>query len=207
MTLYTYDIEVFRYDWLVIFKRATDGKYFIYHNDTAAVKEFMQNSDCLLGGFNSKHYDCHILKAICCGADNALLKDINDWIIAGNQGFDHWFIKNNKYWFNHFDIRDDMQQGLSLKAIEGHLGLNVEETSVPFDIDRPLTQEELDMTIHYCKHDVDTAEHLRIKTFILCDCCNILCCRVDVETESTTVLSLEETWEGVAECHIVDLEE
>lgn len=160
MTLYTYDIEVFRYDWLVIFKRATDGKYFIYHNDIAAVKEFMQNSDCLLGGFNSKHYDCHILKAICCGADNALLKDINDWIIAGNQGFDHWFIKNNKYWFNHFDIRDDMQQGLSLKAIEGHLGLNVEETSVPFDIDRPLTQEELDMTIHYCKHDVDTAEHL-----------------------------------------------
>jgi hypothetical protein len=124
------------------------------------VKEFMQNGDCLLGGFNSKHYDCHILKAICCGADNALLKEINDWIIAGNQGFDHWFIKQHKYWFNHFDIRDDMQQGLSLKAIEGHLGLNVEETSVPFDIDRPLTREELDMTIHYCKHDVDTAEHL-----------------------------------------------
>lgn len=116
--------------------------------------------DVLLGGFNSKHYDCHILKAICCGADNALLKEINDWIIGGNQGFDHWFIKENKYWFNHFDIRDDMQQGLSLKAIEGHLGLNIEETNVSFVIDRQLTRVELLETIQYCKHDVDTAEHL-----------------------------------------------
>lgn len=160
MTLYTYDIEVFRYNWLIVFKRASDGEYFIFHNDNASVKEFMSDEDVLLGGFNSKHYDCHILKAICCGADNALLKEINDWIIRGNQGFDHWFIKENKYWFNHFDIRDDMQQGLSLKAIEGHLGLNIEETSVSFDIDRPLTQDELDMTIHYCKHDVDVAEQL-----------------------------------------------
>ena len=160
MTLYTYDIEVFKYDWLVIFKRACDGKRFIYHNDNASVKEFMRDDDCLLGGFNEKHYDCHILKAICCGADNALVKEINDWIIKGNQGFDHWFIKQNKFWFNHFDVRDDMQQGLSLKAIEGHLGLNIEETSVSFDIDRPLTQDELDMTIHYCNHDVDVAERL-----------------------------------------------
>ena len=160
MTLFTYDIECFAYDWLIVFKRATDGEYFIFHNDNAGVKEFMQNSDILLGGFNSKHYDSHILKAICCGADNGLVKEINDWIMADNQGFDHWFIKQNKYWFNHFDIKDDMQMGLSLKAIEGHLGLNIEETSVSFDIDRPLTPEEIEMTIHYCKHDVDTTEHL-----------------------------------------------
>ena len=161
MILYTYDYEVFRYDWLVVFKRITDGKYFIYHNDNAGVKQFMRNSGCILGGFNEKHYDCHIMKAVCCGADNALIKEINDWIVTEKkQGFDHWFIKQNYFWFNHFDIKDDMQQGLSLKAIEGHLGLNVEETSVPFDIDRPLTPEELEMTIHYCKHDVDTTEHL-----------------------------------------------
>lgn len=161
MNLYAYDYEVFRYDWLVVFKRITDGKYFVYHNDTAGIKDFMQqNKDCILGGFNEKHYDCHIHKAILCGADNALVKEINDWIIGGNQGFDHWFIKENYCWFEHFDIKDDMQMGLSLKAIEGHLGMNVEETSVPFDIDRPLTKEELEMTIHYCKHDVDTTEHL-----------------------------------------------
>lgn len=53
MNLYAYDYEVFRYDWLVVFKRITDGKYFVYHNDTAGIKDFMQqNKDCILGGFN-----------------------------------------------------------------------------------------------------------------------------------------------------------
>ena len=50
--------------------------------------------------------------------------------------------------------------GLSLKAIEGHLGLSVQESTVPFDIDRPLTEEERRETEFYCDHDVDTAERL-----------------------------------------------
>jgi hypothetical protein len=44
--------------------------------------------------------------------------------------------------------------GTSLKHIEAHLGLNIEETEVDFDIDRPLTPEEIASTIHYCKYDV-----------------------------------------------------
>ena len=58
------------------------------------------------------------------------------------------------------DIRDDTQQGLSLKAIEGHMGISIQETEVDFNLDRPLTQEELDQTIFYCKHDVDATEKL-----------------------------------------------
>lgn len=53
--------------------------------------------------------------------------------------------------FNNVDIKDDMQMGLSLKAIEGHLRLSVTESTVPFDLDRPLTQAELEATIYYCK--------------------------------------------------------
>lgn len=157
--IYVFDIEVFKFNWLVVFKNISTGEYTVIHDDNSAVKEFV-TEDKLLAGFNNKHYDNHILKAILCGADNALVKEINDFIISGRQGFEHWFIKENNAWFDSFDIRDDMQQGLSLKAIEGHLGLNVEETSVPFDIDRPLTKEEMEETIRYCKHDVDTAERL-----------------------------------------------
>ena len=62
--------------------------------------------------------------------------------------------------FNNVDIMDDMQKGLSLKAIEGHLGMSIEETEVDFNLDRPLTQEELALTIKYCKHDVDATEKL-----------------------------------------------
>ncbi|MFR8209651.1 hypothetical protein [Hominenteromicrobium sp.] len=38
--------------------------------------------------------------------------------------------------------------------------MSVKESSVPFDIDRPLTPEEKAETEFYCKHDVDTAERL-----------------------------------------------
>ena len=157
--IYVFDIEVFKFDWLVVFKSIQTGEYTVIHNDNYAVKEFM-TADKLLAGFNNKHYDNHIIKAILCGADNTLVKEINDFIINGNMGFEHWFIKQNRAWFNSFDIMDDMQQGLSLKAIEGHLGLDIEESSVPFDINRPLTKEELEETIKYCKYDVDVTERL-----------------------------------------------
>jgi len=53
-----------------------------------------------------------------------------------------------------------MQIGMSLKAIEGHLGMNIEESTVPFDIDRPLTEQELEEVITYCKYDVDMVVEL-----------------------------------------------
>ena len=62
--------------------------------------------------------------------------------------------------FNNIDIMDDMQMGLSLKAIEGHLGMDIQETEVDFNLGRPLTQEEIDLTIKYCKHDVDATERI-----------------------------------------------
>lgn len=157
--IYVFDFEVFRFDWLVVFKDMSTGEYTVIHNDNHAVKQFI-TGDKLLAGFNNKFYDNHILKAILCGADNALVKEINDFIIAGNLGFEHWFLRQNRAYFESFDIMDDMQMGLSLKAIEGHLGMNIEETSVPFDIDRPLTEKELEETIKYCKHDVDTTEQI-----------------------------------------------
>ena len=35
------------------------------------------------------------------------------------------------------------------------MGNNIKESSVPFDIDRKLTQKELDETVKYCTHDVE----------------------------------------------------
>lgn len=50
--------------------------------------------------------------------------------------------------------------GLSLKAIEAHLGMDIRETTVSFNLDRPLTPEELEEVIFYCKHDVDATDKL-----------------------------------------------
>ena len=142
MKLYAFDFEVFAHDWLVVFKDIADNEFTVFHNDNYGVKQFV-TEDKLFIGFNSKSYDRFILQAVLCGADNRMVKEINDFIIGGEIGWEHWFLQENKAWFNVADISDDMQIGMSLKAIEGHLGMNIEESTVPFDIDRPLTNRNL----------------------------------------------------------------
>ena len=159
MRLIVYDVEVFCEDWLVIFKDIETGKYTCVHNDNEELIECL-SEDCIYIGFNSKHYDQFIIKAICCGFTPQEVKQVNDFIIGGGQGWECPMLRDFFFRFNNVDIKDDMQMGLSLKAIEGHLGLSVEESTVPFDIDRPLTEEELKETAKYCIHDVDTTEKL-----------------------------------------------
>ena len=156
--MYVVDIEVFKFDWIAVFKNVKTAEYTVIHNDNYQLKTFISPDD-LYVGFNNKHYDNYIIRAITAGADNAIIKGLNDFIIGGGLGFEHWSLRQNRVlWLNTVDVFDDMQKGLSLKAIECHLGMNVEESSVPFDLDRPLTPEELERTIHYCKHDVDATE-------------------------------------------------
>ena len=111
-------------------------------------------------GFNSKGYDQYIIKAICAGFSPEEVKQVNDWIIAGNQGWECPLLQGVRFWFNNIDIKDDMQMGLSLKAIEGHLGMDICESEIDFTLERQLTKEELESTIFYCKHDVDATEKI-----------------------------------------------
>lgn len=159
MRLVTYDCEVFAYDWLVTIKDKETGQRTRIWNDNEALKMALSD-DCVYIGFNSKHYDQFIVKAIAADFTPQEIKKVNDFIIGGGQGWDCPLLKNFYFAFNNVDIKDDMQMGLSLKAIEGHLGISVQESTVPFDIDRPLTEAERRETEFYCDHDVDTAERL-----------------------------------------------
>ncbi len=162
MTTTVFDCEVFQYDWLFVFKShdpKDTERYHIYHNDAEGVKEFIKERP-LLCGFNNKGYDQFILRAVCDDWTNQEIKALNDWIIKGGHGWEYPRIKDAKVWFDQFDLKDDMQMGLSLKAIEGHLGMDIRESTVSFDLDRPLSEEELAETIYYCKHDVDATERL-----------------------------------------------
>ena len=157
MRWYTYDTEVFNHDFIVVFKEKIRGTYYVFHNDNLGVKEFMSD-DAIYCGFNTKHYDSHIIKAICAGFSPEEVKQVNDWIINGGQGWECPLLQDIYFRFNNVDIMDDMQMGLSLKAIEGHLGMSIEESEIDFSLNRPLTEEELKLTIKYCKHDVDATE-------------------------------------------------
>lgn len=159
MRIITYDCEVFAYDWLVVFKDKETGMRTRIWNDNEALRECLDDESIYIG-FNSKHYDQFIIKAIAADLTPQEVKQVNDFIIAGGQGWECPLLKDFYFNFNNVDIRDDMQAGLSLKAIEGHLGLSVKESEIPFDIDRPLTEEERRETGFYCDHDVDTTEKL-----------------------------------------------
>lgn len=159
MRLVTYDCEVFAHNWIVVLKDYETKHFTVIHNDNDALLACI-NDDTIYCGFNSKGYDQYIIKAICAGFPPEEVKRVNDYIIAGGQGWECPQLQGVWFKFNNIDIKDDMQMGLSLKAIEGHLGMDICETEVDFDLERSLTPEELEDTIRYCKHDVDATERI-----------------------------------------------
>lgn len=171
MRIVVVDTESLLYDWVAVFFDTSTGAWTVFHNDNRGARAYMSQPDVVFCGFNNKHYDNHILKAICCGADPQLVKEISEFIITEERnGWDHWFLRRNRFWFDSFDLMDDTQVGTSLKHIEGHLGWNVLESSISFDLDRPMTNDEISEMIHYCKWDVKaTAKILTIrKTYLTC---------------------------------------
>lgn len=156
-----YDCEVFAYDWLFCFKE--NGKRTAIWNDSDALKAFVDEhgSEAVFIGFNSSHYDQWIAKAIVTGCEPEQVKEVNDYIIGtGNLAWEHPYLSGKFVDLNDVDLMKDTQYGTSLKSVEGHVGMSVEESSVPFDIDRPLTQAERDEVEAYCFHDVDATERL-----------------------------------------------
>ena len=165
MRWYTYDTEVFAHDFIVVFKDKETGEHTVFHNDNIGVKNFI-TEDAIYCGFNTKGYDQYIIKAICAGFSPEEVKQVNDWLIGGGQGWQCPLLQGVFFRFNNVDITMDMQRdnngrlAQSLKVIEGHLGMSIEETEVDFNLDRPLTPDEIALTIKYCKHDVDATEEL-----------------------------------------------
>lgn len=158
---FIFDIEVFKEDWIVVFRPIDKREYTVIHNDNYALRKFLNQPDILIGGFNNKHYDDYILLTMLNGGDVERVKACNDWIIGGKAPWEFPFIQGVKKPFKSFDLRDDIpDKGLSLKAIEGNLLLPIVESSVPFTLDRKLTAAELEEVIRYCQYDVESTFEL-----------------------------------------------
>ncbi len=150
MKMLFYDFEVFSQDWLVVILDVTNRKEHVIINDPDELERvYKENVNDIWVGYNSRHYDQYILKGILCGFDP---KKINDFIVAGNPGWKYSSVMRNVPLIN-YDVMLGTDRGL--KSFEGFMGNNIKESSVPFDIDRKLTQEELDETVKYCRHDVE----------------------------------------------------
>lgn len=85
MRLVTYDCEVFAYDWLVTLKDKETGQRTRIWNDNEALKMALSD-DCIYVGFNSKHYDQFIVKAIAADFTPQEIKNNEEWLSARKKG-------------------------------------------------------------------------------------------------------------------------
>lgn len=155
-----YDFEVFKYDWLVVVKNMTiRTTYKIVNSPEELEALYQENKKEIWSGFNSRHYDQYILKGILCGFDP---KKVNDYIIVkGNPGWKFAPTMFRNIPLLNYDVMLGTDRGL--KSFEGFMGNNIKETSVPFDIDRKLTDAEIEETFKYCNHDVEQTIEVFLK--------------------------------------------
>lgn len=145
-----FDFEVFKYDWLVVaIDPIEQKKHVIVNNKSELEQLYQQYRNDIWVGYNCRSYDQYILKGILLGFDP---KRVNDWIIVkGRKGWEFSSMFNKI----HLVLYDTMPNiPVSLKVLEGFMGNNIHETSVPFDLNRKLTNKELEETISYCTFDV-----------------------------------------------------
>ena len=118
-------------------------------NDRVKLTGFYNNhKDDIFISYNGRQYDTGIFKGI---LDGINVGYVNDKLIKeGKKPFQ--VVKNaKKYPLNDYDT---ILKDKSLKQLEAFMGDDIRETEVDFNIDRELTDEEIEQTLYYNEHDV-----------------------------------------------------
>ena len=152
------DFEVFAYDWLCVCIDPAEGRKVIINDRDELRTYYEAHKTDVWVGFNIRHYDQYIFKGIMLDMDP---KRLNDFIIVeGNEGwrYSDEFRKVPLYFY---DVMNAIDRGL--KYFEGSMGSDIKESSVPFDIKRKLTPDEIEETVRYCTHDVEQTMEVFIR--------------------------------------------
>jgi len=145
-----YDFETFKYNWLVVIIDYDSKEKTVIIDDIPKLRAFYdENRLNIWVGYNSREYDQYILKGLLLGFDPWYIN--NEIISNGKRG---WQVVKDaeEITLYNFDISTGFH---SLKQLEGFMGSMIKESDIPFDIDRPLTSEEIEQTVYYCTHDVE----------------------------------------------------
>lgn len=147
-----FDFEVFKHDWLVVLINPIERIETVIVNDSEKLKAYYEkHKNEIWVGYNSRGYDQYVLKAILLDFDP---KEVNDFIIVDNKKGYQFSSLFKKIPLNNYDVFHRATDR-GLKTHEGFMGHNIKESSVSFDVDRKLTDEELNEVIEYCRHDVE----------------------------------------------------
>lgn len=164
-----YDLEVFEYDSLAMFMDINANIIGTYWNNRGrkhiedpsgfeGVAELISNKT--LVGYNNYGYDDYILSVMMSGAKQDIIYAHNNTIIKSGG--------SPAKLDSRIRSLDTMQQisvsHPSLKQIEGNMGRSIVESSVDFNIGRPLTEEERKETELYCASDIrNTIEVFKLR--------------------------------------------
>lgn len=174
-----YDIEIFAHDSLVVFiSHKTKERIYFHNSPPNDIQNFIDLNNPILVGYNCNNYDKWILKCWLAGYTPEELKDVNDYIIGGGKGWeiDCGYIKLPIHW----DLFNEINPRKSLKEIEGHMKLDITETTVPFDLPTKWNKEQFEEVLYYCTCDVEALiplfEKMRdgyIAKYTICEMGNI----------------------------------
>ena len=156
-----YDIEVTAFDSLVVFlnRNKEEVAHFWNNRDRKTTEDpsgFEDIPDLIrdktLVGYNNYFYDDNILTVMMNFATSwpDFIKATNDRIISGER-----FSGRKSPLIRSLDTMQQIDVSHpSLKQIEGNMGISIVESSVDFNIGRPLTDAEREEMLFYCQHDV-----------------------------------------------------
>ena len=156
-----YDIEVTAFDSLVVFlnRNKEEVAHFWNNRDRKTTEDpsgFEDIPDLIrdktLVGYNNYFYDDNILTVMMNFATSwpDFIKATNDRIISGER-----FSGRKSPLIRSLDTMQQIDVSHpSLKQIEGNMGISIVESSVDFNIGRPLTDAEREEMLFYCRHDV-----------------------------------------------------
>ena len=130
MSLHVIDFEVFKHDWLCVIVNPIEKTETVIINDAEKLKDYYEKHiNDIFVGYNIRSYDQYIFKALILDMNP---KDVNDFIIVGeNKGWQYSSLFN-RVPLNIFDVMTSMH---SLKQLEAYMGESIHETSVSFNID------------------------------------------------------------------------
>ena len=149
MKLIFYDFEVFKNDWLVVFKE--NNNFVVIVNDKTLLKNYIKNNEkSILIGFNNYNYDDLILAGLLIDKDPY---ELSKKIIGGGR-------PRLKLNLITLDVMQELPLGVGLKSSQANLGYSIVETPIDFNLDRKLTKLELEDVIKYCKNDVNSTIEL-----------------------------------------------
>lgn len=142
-----YYTEVFKHDWLIVFE--CDGEVTKIHNDKAALKRLLSTTQILIG-YNNYNYGDKIIASIIKDKDPY---ETSQKIIKGER------LRLNLNKPLTLDVSQELK-GIELKEVQANMGLSIYEPPIDFNINRMLTNDEIELFFKYCENDVLTIKKL-----------------------------------------------